>query len=235
MSPRGRPDDPAERATRILDAAAKLVLRFGHDRTTISDVARVAGVAKGSVYAHWSSRELLFRALLRREQARLLTEVRDRLRAEAGPADLRRLLIESVQAYQRNPLLLAVLTRNTEILGVFAVPARGEGAPSGPMVTLLAQLREQGLVRTDHSLAEQVTVFSSVFLGYFLTAPLLPAQFRVPDDAVPALVADAARGVLERTEPLNPDEAAALGRTIDCHLDAAAKAATARLSEEDAS
>ena len=142
MSPRGRPDDPAERATRILDAAAKLLLRFGHDRTTIGDIARVADVAKGSVYAHWRSRELLFLALLLRERVTLLEEVQDRLRAAERPADLRSLLVETVRAYQRRPLLLAVLTGDRDILGALATTAREEDVPPGLAVTLLANLRD---------------------------------------------------------------------------------------------
>lgn len=218
MSPRGVPVDPAERADRILDAAVRLLLRYGHDRTTISDVAREAGVAKGSVYAHWRGRDRLFLALLRREQANLLAQMRERLRAAGRPADLELLLAESVRAYQRSPLITAVLTRNAEILGSLARAAAEEGQTNGGVTELLAILREQRLVRTDRTLAEQVTVLSAMFLGYFLTAPLLPDQFQVPDDAVPGLVAEAVWRALERPEPLTPDEAAAMDRAVHDHV-----------------
>ena len=35
-----------QRAERILDAAAELMLRWGYNNTTIDDIARLAGVAK---------------------------------------------------------------------------------------------------------------------------------------------------------------------------------------------
>src|SRR4051812_36600830 len=111
VSPRGRPDDRGERAGRILDVAADLLLRYGYDKTTIDDIARTAGVAKGTVYLHWRSRELLFLALLRGEHIAMLGEVRDAL-ATGGPADLRSLIAEVVRAYQRRPLLTAVLLRD---------------------------------------------------------------------------------------------------------------------------
>ncbi len=218
MSPRGVPVDPVERADRILDAAARLLLRYGHDRTTISDVAREAGVAKGSVYAHWRSRDRLFLALLRREQAVLLAQIRDRLRSAGRPADLELLLAESVLAYQRSPLVTAVLTRNTEILGSLARAAAEEGRTQGVIVGLLATLRAAGLVRTDRTLAEQITVLTAMYLGYFLTAPLMPDELRVPDEAVPGLVADAIWRALERLEPLTPDEVTAMDRAVHDHL-----------------
>jgi AcrR family transcriptional regulator len=231
VSPRGVPVDPAERAGRILDAAARLLLRYGHDRTTINDVAREARVAKGSVYAHWRSRDQLFLALLRREQAALLSQVRDRLRVANRPADLELMLTESVRAYQRNPLVVAVLTRNTEILGGLAEAVAEDGIRPGSTVELLTTLRAGGWIRTDHTLAEQVTVLSTVYLGYFLTAPLLPHAFRVPDDAVPALVGETVQRALERPEPLTPDEVAAVDRAVHDHIAAAAAAAQQRLRD----
>lgn len=229
MSPRGVPVDPAERAGRILDAAARLLLRYGHDRTTIGDVAREAGVAKGSVYAHWRSRDALFLALLRREQAAMLQQVRERLRTAGRPADLELLLAESVRAHQGNPLVTAVLTRDTEILGGLSRAAAAEGRRAGSIVELLGQLRDGGWIRTDRSLAEQVTVLSAVYLGHFLTEPLLPADFRVPADAVPGLIAETVRKALERPEPLTPDEVAAVDRTVHEYVARAADAAQERL------
>ncbi len=53
-----------ERADRILDAAAELILRWGYRKTTIDDIAKQAGVAKGTIYLHWKTREDLFMALI---------------------------------------------------------------------------------------------------------------------------------------------------------------------------
>jgi AcrR family transcriptional regulator len=229
VSPRGVPVDPAERAGRILDAAARLLLRYGHDRTTINDIAREAGVAKGSVYAHWRSREGLFLALMRREQAVLLAELRDRLGAAPGPVDLELLLVESVRAYQRSPLVAAVLTRDTEVLGGLARAAAEEGRPTGGITVLISRLRADGLVRTDRTLAEQVTVLSAMFLGYFLTAPLMPDEFRVPEDAVPGLVAETVWRALQRPEPLTPDEVADMDRAVRDYVDRSLAVAEERL------
>ncbi|MFL5625107.1 MAG: TetR/AcrR family transcriptional regulator, partial [Ktedonobacteraceae bacterium] len=52
-----------ERAQRILDAAAALILRWGYHKTTLDDISRETGIAKGTIYLHWKTREELFGAL----------------------------------------------------------------------------------------------------------------------------------------------------------------------------
>lgn len=47
----------------ILDAARALFARYGYKRTSIDDVAREAGIAKGTVYLYFASKEALYRAL----------------------------------------------------------------------------------------------------------------------------------------------------------------------------
>lgn len=53
---RGRPRDP-ETDGRITSAAAELMLQRGFDRTTVDDVAALAGVGKATVYRRWPSKE----------------------------------------------------------------------------------------------------------------------------------------------------------------------------------
>ena len=52
------------RGERILEAAAELIVRWGYKKTTVDDIARQAGVAKGTIYLHWKTREELFKAVL---------------------------------------------------------------------------------------------------------------------------------------------------------------------------
>jgi len=63
----------AQRAERILDAAAELVLRWGYKRVTIEDVAKRAGIGKGTVYLHFSTRAALFVAVLIRESLAMVS------------------------------------------------------------------------------------------------------------------------------------------------------------------
>src|SRR6266568_2190574 len=78
-----------QRTDLILDAAAELVLRWSYKKTTIDDIARQAGVAKGTIYLHWKSREELFEALVLREWLLTVREVQKRVLADPDGMRLR--------------------------------------------------------------------------------------------------------------------------------------------------
>lgn len=61
------PSNNAERMGRILDAASGLFLHYGFDKTTVSDIARQAGVSKGTIYLHVDSKDHLLEELILRE------------------------------------------------------------------------------------------------------------------------------------------------------------------------
>jgi AcrR family transcriptional regulator len=66
---------PERRRPEVLDAALKLFLVGGYDGTSMQAVANEAGVTKPVVYACFASKDELFRALLRREEGRILAEI----------------------------------------------------------------------------------------------------------------------------------------------------------------
>jgi AcrR family transcriptional regulator len=55
--------DKEARKRTILVAAAEMFARYGYQRATIDQIAEAAGVAKGSVYLSFASKEDLFHAL----------------------------------------------------------------------------------------------------------------------------------------------------------------------------
>jgi AcrR family transcriptional regulator len=59
--PRTKP--PEIRREEIMDAAQRLFLRQGVAATTIDDVAAGAGIAKGTIYLHFTSKQTLLAAL----------------------------------------------------------------------------------------------------------------------------------------------------------------------------
>jgi AcrR family transcriptional regulator len=69
----------------IFDAALALFGRYGFRRTSIDDIARSAGVAKGTVYLHVDTKEALFRTLSESLLARVVADAR---RAAAAPGEI---------------------------------------------------------------------------------------------------------------------------------------------------
>ena len=70
MSPQ-RGDAETRRAA-ILDAALRVFGQYGYRRTTMDDIAREAGIAKGTIYLSFASKEEVFQALSRRLAQRML-------------------------------------------------------------------------------------------------------------------------------------------------------------------
>jgi AcrR family transcriptional regulator len=66
----------SDKRDRILDAAQRLFVRYGMKRTSIEDVAREAGIAKGTVYLSFNSKAELFAAIADRLCANTLADAR---------------------------------------------------------------------------------------------------------------------------------------------------------------
>ncbi|MBS7544513.1 TetR/AcrR family transcriptional regulator [Ancylobacter oerskovii] len=59
------PSPGASKRRQILDGAAGVFLACGFDGASMGEIARAAGVSKGTLYTYFPSKEELFRALLR--------------------------------------------------------------------------------------------------------------------------------------------------------------------------
>ena len=66
---------PERRRPEVLDAALELFLEHGYDGTSMQAIAGRAGVTKPVVYACFPGKDELFRALLAREEERILAEI----------------------------------------------------------------------------------------------------------------------------------------------------------------
>jgi AcrR family transcriptional regulator len=224
--------DREARAQRVLDAASALIMRYGYRKTTIEDIAREARVGKGTVYLHWRSRDELFAALIMREKVAMAEDIQRRIARDPQGTLLRGLLKHASLALMHRPLLKAVLLRDTEAYGMLAQREQ-EGAISSEMLTgfttYLQVLREQGLVRTDLSLRTQGALFSSIFLGFFLAAPLLPDAFALSDEDLAELMAETGHRVLEPRDPVSLDAYQAAAQTLTHHMDRSVAMAQDRL------
>jgi AcrR family transcriptional regulator len=75
-TPRRQP--PEVRKEQILDAAEQVLLAHGYTSTTVADVADVAGLAKGTVYLQFASKNDLIAALRARYLARFVGAMQSR-------------------------------------------------------------------------------------------------------------------------------------------------------------
>lgn len=108
--PRKFSDDERERVRgRIYAAGRELFARYGVRRTSIDDIARAAGIGKGTVYLFFPSKEDLLFELIRQEYSARDAFLEWLEREEAPtPAAFRKALEQAFQAMAENPLLTAL-------------------------------------------------------------------------------------------------------------------------------
>jgi AcrR family transcriptional regulator len=112
----GRPRQDLNRADRILDTAADLLVRLGYRKVTIEDIALQAGIGKGTVYLHWRTKHHLFEALLLREAITYVEKLMDELRRDPSMVLPHRLLATSFLIIHHRPVLRAMFTGDVERL-----------------------------------------------------------------------------------------------------------------------
>ena len=201
------PESGPQRAQRILDAAAELVLRWGHKRVTVEEVAKHAAVGKGTVYLHFESRAWMFVCLLMRETLVLVDELAAAVRRDPSAVLMSEQARLGYLGVQRRPLLRAVFGRDGELMGELA--HEGAVEPLNEWRGVLADeqfrlLREHGLMRTDLDVATQQYVVGAIQTGFYLhrTAGAAP-------ESVAATLGHTVRAVVEPPGDPDPDALAA--------------------------
>jgi len=211
-----------ERAQRILDAAAELIQRWGYNKTTIDDIARRAGVAKGTIYLHWKTREDLFDALMRREELALAEDIRRRIATDPEGATLHGLMKHATLATMKSPLMKAVILRDTNMIGElvhkeYATEAYEERIDR--YKTLLEFLRNHGLVRADIGIREELYLLSALSTGVLLIDPWLPDDIKVPDEVAVELMAETIRRTFEPRQAATQSELQEVTTVFNQYID----------------
>lgn len=220
------------RANQILDAAATLLQRWGYNKTTIDDIARHAGVAKGTIYLYWKSREDLFVALFAREEQRLGEEIKERIAGDPDSPALRGFIKHSTLAFMHNPLMRAVVLNDEEVLGVWSNRELTSSTFAGRMASydaFLEFLRVHGVVATDVEPRAQTYVLAAVWMGFLLIDRWMPPGYSFSDEEVAEMLAATVERALAPRTP-GADGAArtialraiteALNRYIDQEIEA---------------
>lgn len=134
---------------RYLDAARECILATGWTRTTLTDVARRAGVSRMTIYRTWPDMQTLLADLMTREWGRVVAEV---AAAGEGGAPLERLtggVARMVAALRSNDLLRKIVDVDPELLLPYLLRRRGRSQDNilDLVVPLLTEGQADGSVR----------------------------------------------------------------------------------------
>lgn len=137
----------------VLDAVRDCVLAVGVRRTTLTDVARRAGVSRMTLYRRWPDVRSLVGDLMTREWVAVATGAMPERRTGATARGLIvDGLVAGVEAFRAQPLFLKIVDVDPELLLPYVLDRRG--ASQEALIALLAEaVREghaDGSVRAGH-------------------------------------------------------------------------------------
>lgn len=198
-----------ERENRLLDAAVHLLVRWGFRKTTVDDVAREAGVGKGTVYLHWKDKNEMFRAAISRASQQAVDDMLERISADPDGGRFHRVFAHGMMAVFANPLLSALMTGKSDIarglIDTFdtATVDRLFGN-SGEQVR---RLQEAGLIRDDLPVQVVVFLIGALKMGVLSSSEFTPNEQMPSAGQITAALGDLIRRWLEpEGEPGDSEE-----------------------------
>ncbi|MFD3439700.1 TetR/AcrR family transcriptional regulator [Streptomyces sp. NPDC058685] len=182
----------------VLDAARDCVLAVGVRRTTLTDVARRAGVSRMTLYRRWPDVRTLVGDLMTREW---IAVAQGALPQADDSAPTRERLVDGLaagaQAFRAHPLFRKIIDVDPELLLPYLLDRRGatQDALLELIVTAVEEGQADGSIRRDHAV-RQARSLLLVVQGFTLSLRTMT------DDSEPDLTAAAfqqeLRTVLER-------------------------------------
>ncbi len=90
-----------EKLESILDTAKKMFARYGLQKTTLDEVARMARVAKATLYNYFENKDEVYLEVLRREIADVIKQVSLSVEQAASPVDKLRAFVQAKFRYMK--------------------------------------------------------------------------------------------------------------------------------------
>lgn len=155
---------------RIIDAAARFFGEKGYHNTTTSEIAEAAGVAAGTIYIYFSSKEELLVAVFEEFLGTHMERLRQGVEREQTPRDkLRRLLALGLELMEENPdsakIFLSQLRQSTAMIKMVA--KRSSRAYKDIIENVLTEGVRAGVFREMNAAA-----VASMLFGAFQTVVL---------------------------------------------------------------
>jgi len=163
----------------ILDATERLLVRYGYAKMTMEDLAREAGIGKGTIYLHFPSKEEVVLSRIDRIIEWLLAELRTIAGSKKSPAErLRTMLVARVlfrfdhakgYAESMDEMLSAIRT------GLLARREQHFAAEAEVFAELLEEGKRGGAFsfKDAQAAAQALVLATNALLPYSLTAKQL--------------------------------------------------------------
>ncbi|WP_263909526.1 TetR/AcrR family transcriptional regulator [Achromobacter sp. 79A6] len=172
---------PTVRVGQILDAALQEFSIAGYAGTRMDDIALRAGLSKGGLYAHFSSKEQVFEALLARHLCPPRLDAQALVAGASTPRHLAERLVNHLYASLANPAMVATMRLLLAESGRVPHLARRwrqdtADAHQADIAQLLRLARERGLCGDGVALRHPWLLLSPVVHAIFMAILLGPDE-----------------------------------------------------------
>ncbi|MEM7800144.1 MAG: TetR/AcrR family transcriptional regulator [Chloroflexota bacterium] len=137
---------------RIIDAAIRVILRQGYNKTTMQDIANEAGFARSTIYTKWKTKEALLTDLIWAESEAYLDSWLELVEHDPNGDSLHGLYRNAILAVRQHPFIRAIYAQNQFVLGNFMHDPMVVQVTSGMLSSnteWLRSLQTYGLIRAD--------------------------------------------------------------------------------------
>lgn len=103
----------------ILKAAETLFIRFGYDKTSVSDIAKQAGISKGAIYLHFRSKDSLFETLLMTKMGKFSFAWMENVEADPKGGLMAGMYIAMLSAMHKDQFITAMMRQDGQFFGSY--------------------------------------------------------------------------------------------------------------------
>jgi AcrR family transcriptional regulator len=157
----------AETRESLYRAALRLFAERGLAATTVEDITKAAGVAKGTFFFHFPAKEQVFSVFIENQLANVARAVQDAPKTPDGTKELlRRLFYRNAEEFGRNATLTRALLSSV-FLNEAARQIMAQGMLSGRqgLAKIVTQGQDRGEIRTDRKPESIALAFQQALLG----------------------------------------------------------------------
>lgn len=158
------PQDPQLRITEILNAAEPLFYSKGYQETSITDIVTNMGVAHGTIYYYFKSKEEILEALIQRHLLAFVSEVKMKIRTDnITPPCKVQLIIQILfkSLYRDNNLLFEFLYNDRTIHFLDKLARQGKQLTYPLFLEIVEEGNQKNYFQTPHPQAA-VTIIQAI-------------------------------------------------------------------------
>jgi AcrR family transcriptional regulator len=156
-----------------LDAARACILDVGWKRTTLTDVARRAGVSRMTIYRTWPDMQTLLADLMTREWVGIAAATRVAAADTTSPAGIAAAALATIRALRDNELFVRIVELDPDLMLPYLLARRGRSQEAliEILAAEIASGQATGVIRTGDPLlmARALTLAAHGFVFSALT------------------------------------------------------------------